>query len=925
MSSSVWSQRAVVKMEALSPDGLKDHGYTSNTSTGLNVVPKGTVVYMSAKERANAAVLTATWEMFSKPAGSNAVLDSTTTKWTTFRADTTGQYQIKLTITTANGTDDTVMSIMSGTYAGVGMVGGIPATAGQCAMCHAGTFPSLDDKFTPWKETGHANHFKNGINGVLGSYNANCIRCHTTGYDAQATATNGGFDDVAKSLGWTFPTTLQSTNFDSLVINYPALAQVANIGCESCHGPGKDHNGNPSKIDYSIEVGVCAQCHDALSKHPIVTQWENSMHSTPYYTNSFRQLPFNSNGTPNVNYMTNNFDNCVRCHDAKGFINLTKGLTTATDSLYSYNLNKKSCTMCHEPHGDSENEYSLRKITADTLRNGYAIPANVGLGGLCMNCHKHRRVPWYIDSTRISSTGFGPHPNNQADMLLGKSGYDWGTEMPSSVGHTLVENTCVGCHMATPEFSNATDSLALNHIGGHTWAMAYTDAQGNKHDNVSKCAECHGTIESFEDIIATADYDENGEVTSFEEEIEGMKSNVKKALPPYGIDSISWQLIRSSPDSLVMKRALYDLNFVTSGRAWHNPKYSVALLRTSLEMLTLARRSGQVGSIKDIPNDQGKQVQIRWYKFPGESFIVPIMQYGVWRLDEGALAAKAIRVPSFDKLSPYLSDLKNGSPVVVGSDVWTFVGWTPVSGMDMYGLDVATIFDSTIVAGMKWTKFKISGHASDYTPLAWSNVDSGYSVDNLHPTAPGSFASSVVATTVRLTWMQPADPDINYYALYRDTVEITNPDNIEPFATTTELSFNDANVQTGKRYYYVLRAFDFSGNRGTIAKTNIIVLGINEGEKIPTEYALGQNYPNPFNPSTSIRFAVPKQSNVRIDIFDIFGRLVKTLVNQEYSPGNHSILWNGDDGSNMKVASGMYLCRLQSDGFVATNKLLMMK
>ena len=822
LSPTVWSQRAVVKMEAMSPERLKEQGWTSNTSSGLNVVPKGTVVYLSAKERANGTVLTATWEMFSRPAGSNAVLDSTTTKWTTFRADTTGQFQIKLTITTANGTDDTIMNITSANYAGVGLVGGVPATAGQCVMCHAGTFPSLDDKFTPWSESGHANHFKNGINGVLGAnYSANCIKCHTTGYDTQTSATNGGFDDVAKSLGWTFPTALQSTNFDSLVINYPSLAQVANIGCESCHGPGKDHNGNPENIDYSLEVGVCAQCHDALPKHYIVTQWENSAHSKPIYTNSFRQLP------SSPEYMTNSFNNCVRCHDAQGFINLTKGVGTATDSLYSYNQKNKSCTMCHEPHGDSENEFQLRKITADTLKNGFSIPSSVGLGGLCMNCHKDRRVSNYIDITNIRSSGFGPHGSPQTDMLLGKSAYNWGTEIPSSVGHTLVENTCVGCHMATPTFANASDSLALNHVGGHSWSMAYTDENGVEHDNVGKCIDCHGAIQSFDDILATADYDENGEVSSFFEELDGLKSELRKALPPYGVDSISWQLIRDSPDSLVMKRALYDYNFVNNGEGVHNPKYSVNLLRKSIEMVTLARRSGQVGSIKDIPNDQGKQVKIKWYKFPGETFIVPIMQYGVWRLDEGAAGAKAIRVPSFDKLSPYLANLKNGIPVVVGSDVWTFVGWTPVSGMDMYAVDVPTIFDSTIVSGMKWSKFKISGHASDYTPLAWSNVDSGYSVDNLHPNAPGNFASSVIATTVHLTWQQPADPDVNYYALYRDTAEIVNPDNLTSYATTTDLTFNDANVSLGQRYYYALRAVDFSGNRGTVAKTNVLILGIN--------------------------------------------------------------------------------------------------
>ncbi|MBS4029733.1 MAG: T9SS type A sorting domain-containing protein [Ignavibacteriales bacterium] len=912
-SSVVYAQLPRIVIEAMSPERLKDKGWTSNTSSGLKVVPKGTIVYLSAEDKAAGTISVVLWEMISKPTGSTATLDSTTTKFTTFRADTTGTYQIKLTITTGTGTGNITTSIYSQKFAGVGTVGGVPATIPQCAVCHS-------EKVTVWKTTGHATQFQRGIDGLLGSYSANCVRCHTTGYDVQPTATNNGFDDQKLTTGWTFPTVLQPGNFDTLVAHYPQLAQVATIGCENCHGPGDAHLGNTAKIGTSIDVGVCAQCHDALSKHPIVTQWENSAHSTPYYSNSFRQLP----GT--TNYMTNNFDNCVRCHDAQGFINLTDGLTTATDSLYRYNLNKKACTMCHEPHGDSPNEYHLRKITADTLRNGYVIPSNVGLGGLCMNCHKHRRVPNYIDVTRVSSTGFGPHPNNQTDMLLGKSGYDWGMQMPTSAGHPLVENSCVGCHMATPEFSTPTDSLAINHLGGHSWAMKYTDAQGNVHDNVGKCVDCHGAIESFDDIIATADYDENGEVTAFEEEIDGMESNLAKALPPYGLDSISWQMIRDSPDSLVMKRALYNLNFVKNGKPWHNPKYSVALLRTSTEMLHLLHTVGQIGSLKDVPNDQGKQIQAKWLKFPGETYPVnPIKFYGIWRFDEGAIAKTTIRVKSFAELSDHYSTLKNGTSVVVGTDVWTFVGWSPVSGMDLYSLIVPTLFDSTIVNGQHWTKYKVSGHAVDYTPVAWSNVDSGYSLDNLFPHSPGSFAATIAGSNVNLSWEQSPDPDVNFYQIFRDTVEFPNIGNRTPIATTTDLQFNDATVIWGKRYHYAVRGVDYSGNNGIAARTFIILLSASDGGGTPKEFALYPNYPNPFNPATTFSFAVPKAGLVTIDIYDLSGRLVTTLLNREMNVGVFNVEWNGTAESDQLVSSGMYIVRMRADEFVSTRKILLMK
>jgi len=909
-----YSQRAVVKVVAMSPTALSERGWTSNASTGLAVVGKGTVVYLYATERAGAVVTTAAWEMVSKPSGSATILDSTTTLFTTFKPDTVGQYQVKLTITTATGTDDTIMSIYSAKFAGVGGVGGVPPNVGQgqCAACH-------QPKVTPWATSGHANHFKNGINGVLGSYSSNCIRCHTTGYDKQATATNNAFDDIATETNWTFPTTIQPGNFDSLVAQYPTLAQVGNIGCESCHGAGNSHLGNTSKIGVTIQVGVCAQCHDATPRYPVVAQWKNSAHATPFYTNSFRQLP------SSPEYMTNSFNNCVRCHDAQGFINLTKGQYTATDSLYRYNLNNKSCTMCHEPHNDTQNEYQLRKITADTLKNGYVIPTTFGTGGLCMNCHKDRRVPNYIDITRISSAGFGPHGSPQTDMLLGKSAYNWGMELPSSVGHTLVEDGCVGCHMASPVLANATDSLALNHIGGHSWWMVYTDSLGNEHDNVGKCVDCHAGIQSFDDIQATADYDDNGEVTSFFEELEGLLLGVRKALPPFGVDSISWQMIRDSPDSLTMKRALFDYNFVRNGVGVHNPKYAVSLLRTSIEMLELLHTVGQIGSLKDVPNDQGKQIQIKWLKFPGETYIVPIKFYGAWRLDAGSNAKTTIQVQSFDELAKYYSSLSKGTVVTVGNDVWTFVGWSPVSGMDIYSLNVPTLFDSTIVAGQYWTKFKISGHGADYTPLAWSNVDSGYTVDNLSPHAVGNFAASVIGSAVHLSWVASADPDVNYYQIFRDTVEIGDIGNRQPIATTTDILYNDANVVFGKRYYYVVRALDFSGNSGALSRVSILLLGIDNGMELPKEFALKQNYPNPFNPTTTIYFDVPKNGTIKIDVFNVFGQYVKTLVNKEYSPGKYSVNWNGDDDNYQSVSSGVYFCRMQTEGFVTTRKLVLMK
>ena len=95
---------------------------------------------------------------------------------------------------------------------------------------------------------------------------------------------------------------------------------------------------------------------------------------------------------------------------------------------------------------------------------------------------------------------------------------------------------------------------------------------------------------------------------------------------------------------------------------------------------------------------------------------------------------------------------------------------------------------------------------------------------------------------------------------------------------------------------------------------------INEPYGIPTEFELSQNYPNPFNPSTIIEYTLPMESHVNIKVYDIIGREIATLVNEEKTPGTYSVNFNAS-----KFASGFYLYRMQAGSFVETKKLILMK
>ena len=89
---------------------------------------------------------------------------------------------------------------------------------------------------------------------------------------------------------------------------------------------------------------------------------------------------------------------------------------------------------------------------------------------------------------------------------------------------------------------------------------------------------------------------------------------------------------------------------------------------------------------------------------------------------------------------------------------------------------------------------------------------------------------------------------------------------------------------------------------------------------IPLDFNLRQNYPNPFNPTTTIEFDLPTSSQVTVKIFNVLGEEVTTLLSASLHSGSHSFEW---DASNL--ASGVYLYRLEADGYVQTRKMLLIR
>jgi hypothetical protein len=128
-----------------------------------------------------------------------------------------------------------------------------------------------------------------------------------------------------------------------------------------------------------------------------------------------------------------------------------------------------------------------------------------------------------------------------------------------------------------------------------------------------------------------------------------------------------------------------------------------------------------------------------------------------------------------------------------------------------------------------------------------------------------------------------------------------------------DYSYEDIKLKSGK-YNYRLKQFDLNGNFAYFNLGNTVEVGI------PKKYELSQNYPNPFNQLTVINYQIPIKDHVSIKVYDLLGKEILTIVNEELQPGYYEARFDAKD-----LSSGVYFYRLESENFTSIKKLILLK
>lgn len=247
---------------------------------------------------------------------------------------------------------------------------------------------------------------------------------------------------------------------------------------------------------------------------------------------------------------------------------------------------------------------------------------------------------------------------------------------------------------------------------------------------------------------------------------------------------------------------------------------------------------------------------------------------------------------------------------------WHVVTAVPAAGIESYQIQVATPSIMTVGEPVQYIRYRVVARTAVESMFYESLVDSTYSVDNLPPSAPELILNDT-ETSRTLVWLNGQEADLAETCLHRDFMpgfEVGEP----VVCLSNQFWYLETHLA---RYYYRARSFDIHGNASGWSNEVIGRWPTPVPNAVPAALRLYPCQPNPFNPRTTIKYDLPEAGAVHLAVFDLAGRLVCTLVDENKAQGSFEAVWDGRDTSGREVSSGTYLARLEFDGRVETVRM----
>jgi hypothetical protein len=249
-------------------------------------------------------------------------------------------------------------------------------------------------------------------------------------------------------------------------------------------------------------------------------------------------------------------------------------------------------------------------------------------------------------------------------------------------------------------------------------------------------------------------------------------------------------------------------------------------------------------------------------------------------------------------------------------------------------LTIAQVYKSDD-GGSSWIAFgdqqDISGAGDPRSMTVNTTSFSDWTVsdgDNPLPIKLANFYAETVPGSIILHWRTESEYKNAGFHVYRDDMNISGL--IEGAGITSEAQdyvYVDTDVEPGETYRYKISDIHDETGVETFHPEIVVLAADSEGtgDNIPKQFALYANYPNPFNPQTMIKFDLPKASDVNIKIYDVTGRLVRTLVSDRLNAAYHEVIWNGRDDNGQNISSGTYIYKMITDDYTESKQMILLK